>query len=288
MSSKFWQWYDQAKVRGSAAGVSISELDWLVRELAGVDRLAVRLQTDVNHPPLPELDQLWQKRLHQRVPIQYLVGRVAWRDFELKVTPAVLIPRPETEQLVDLAAARARPGELWADLGTGSGAIALGLARLQPALTVVATDISAAALAVAQHNAQQLGLGERLQFSLGSWFEALSSLPRPLDGLVSNPPYIPAAEVLALQPEVAQHEPRLALDGGPDGLACLRHLVEQAPAYLRRGGQWLVEVMAGQAPAVAEALAVTERYAEIEIQADWAGIERFVVAVCRDSGGSGR
>ncbi|MBD2100219.1 peptide chain release factor N(5)-glutamine methyltransferase [Leptolyngbya sp. FACHB-261] len=278
----FWQWYDQAQQQARALGIPTAELDWLLRELAGLDRLSLRLRPSLQHLSSSEFDHLWQRRLQERIPVQYLVGRVSWRDFELRVTPAVLIPRPETELLVDLAAARAHSGETWADLGTGSGAIALGLARLQLGLKLVATDISEVALAIAQENAKRLGstVEQQVQFYQGNWFEPLSRLNKPLDGMMSNPPYIPAAEVLQLEPEVRQHEPHLALDGGPDGLSAFRQLVQEAPSYLRPGGHWLVEVMADQAASVAQQLAASRCYTDIQTYPDLAGIERFVGAVC--------
>ena len=131
-----WQWRSQAIRAAIAAAIDVSEVDWLIEELFGLDRLALRLMSDQSQPhlaapvDLPELEVLWQRRLHDRVPVQYLAGRTPWREFVLQVSPAVLIPRPETEGLIDLALAS--PGSLhrghWADLGTGSGAIAIGLA----------------------------------------------------------------------------------------------------------------------------------------------------------------
>lgn len=242
---------------------------------------------------LADLDALWQRRLRDRTPVQYLAGSVLWRDLRLQVSPAVLIPRPETELILDAAlaarAAEADPqgrGEIWADLGTGSGAIAIALALALPAARVVAVDCSAAALAIARHNAQThlpddldfTASGSRFSLRQGSWFAPLEPERGQLAGLVSNPPYIPRAEVATLQPEVTDHEPHLALDGGHDGLDALRHLVAVAPDYLRSGGVWLVELMAGQAPTVVQLLRDRGAYQGIEILQDWAGIERFVLA----------
>jgi release factor glutamine methyltransferase len=235
---------------------------------------------------LPELTQMWQRRLDERLPVQYLAGVAPWRHFSLFVSPAVLIPRPETEYLIDLAVAAAAKGGVspplqqghWADLGTGSGAIALGLADAFPSATLHAVDSSPAALAIAQQNAQQLGFAARIQFYQGSWWQPLSALKGQFSGMVSNPPYIPSRLLPSLQPEVAKHEPHLALDGGTDGLDCIRHLVEAAPDYLRPGGIWLIEMMAGQADAVAQLLQDRGSYCQIQIHADLAGIERFALA----------
>jgi release factor glutamine methyltransferase len=238
------------------------------------------------------LSHLWQLRVQQRIPLQYLLERVHWRHFSLRVAPGVLIPRPETELLIDMvvallaeevasATAASTPSGLpshWVDLGTGSGVIALGLADALPTATTHAVDCSTAALVIARDNAQQLGLGDRIQFYHGHWWEPLSALRGQCQGMVANPPYIPSSQIAQLQPEVAWHEPHLALDGGADGLDCVRHLVTTAPEYLKSGGIWLVEVMAGQAPAVVELLRSQGSYRATQIHQDWAGIERFVSA----------
>ena len=166
----------------------------------------------------------------------------------------------------------------WADLGTGSGAIALGLAEVFINATIHAVDISPAALAVAQTNAENLGFGKRIQFYQGSWWQPLESLKGQFSGMISNPPYIPSDTVLSLQPEVVKHEPHLALDGGADGLDYIRHLINVSPGYLRPGGVWLIEMMAGQAETVRELLENNGNYGNISIHADLAGIERFAVA----------
>ena len=224
--------------------------------------------------------------MQERVPVQYLTGITHWRDFSLKVTPAVLIPRPETELLIDLAVEALKPDRLnsksnWVDLGTGSGAIAIGLASVLTNSTIYAIDFSSAALAVAQQNADNCGFGDRIKFDRGSWWEPLKFLKGQVSGMVSNPPYIPSSTVLTLQPEVTKHEPHLALDGGLDGLDCIRHLAETAPDYLESGGVWLVEMMAGQAETVAEILESQGSYCQVQIFADLAGIDRFALAYRR-------
>lgn len=283
-----WQWRNQAIQAAIAANISPIEVDWLLQEIAGLDRLTLRLESFKEWQvlkmqlSLAELDQLWQRRLHEHLPIQYIAGSTPWRKFKLAVSSAVLIPRPETEMLIDLAVVAAESGGLqsgyWADLGTGSGAIALGLAEVLTNATIYAVDVSFEALAVAETNAKNLGFGERIQFYQGSWWEPLESLKGQLSGMVSNPPYIPSETVLTLQPEVVKHEPHLALDGGVDGLDCIRHLIEISPAYLRAGGVWLIEMMAGQADIVRELLEKNGNYSHISIHHDLAGIERFAVA----------
>lgn len=285
--SALGQWYRQAQAIAQEAGIPRTEVDWLLQSLAGIDRLTLRLQSFQESYELPislaELTQLWQRRLQERIPVQYLTGVAYWRKFCLKVSPAVLIPRPETELIVDLAVEAALTqsplsSSNWVDLGTGSGAIAIGLAEALPTATIYAVDRSSAALNMAQQNADRLGFSARIQFYEGSWWEPLDFLKGQVCGMVSNPPYIPSDRVSTLQPEVARHEPHTALDGGTDGLESIRHLIATAPDYLESGGVWLVEMMAGQAEAVAELLRSQGQYRDVQIHCDLAGIERFALA----------
>ncbi|MFQ3635321.1 MAG: peptide chain release factor N(5)-glutamine methyltransferase [Cyanobacteriota bacterium] len=291
MGDRLWQWRQAARQAAIAHQVNPAEVDWLLQHGANVEPLLLKFG-----PPsyreislsrsLAELTQLWQTRLEARMPVQYLVGHAPWREFDLAVSPAVLIPRPETELLIDLAKSTVLELGLpvdevshWADLGTGSGAIALGLAAAFPLATVHAVDFSEPALAIARQNAAAAGLSKRIQFHRGSWFEPLALLAKPLQGIVSNPPYIPTCDLIHLDPEVACHEPHTALDGGPDGLDCIRHIAHTAPRYLASGGLLLLEMMAGQAPAVTQILTHTGQYATVQIHADLSGIERFAVSV---------
>lgn len=294
---QLWQWRNEAIQQAIAADISPIEVDWLLQEIAELDSLALRLQSFRTWQQIKmqlsweELNQLWQKRLLDRLPVQYIARVTSWRRWKLAVSNAVLIPRPETEMLIDLAMEAAKisanfcrdvPYHVstahWADLGTGSGAIALGLAEVLTNSTIHATDYSPEALAMAQINAENLGFGERIRFYQGSWWEPLESLSGKFSGMVSNPPYIPTDTLLTLQPEVVKHEPHLALDGGADGLDCIRHLIAVSPIYLRPGGVWLIEMMAGQAEQVRELLENNGSYAEISIHRDLAGIERFALA----------
>lgn len=298
---ELWTWRQNARQSALEAGVPTAEVDWLLVEVAGVDSLTLRLEFFPERgsqeggtalrslielrSSLPQLSQLWQQRLRERLPIQYLAGATPWRHFQLKVSPAVLIPRPETEYLIDLAVEAAKNSPTlnwesghWADLGTGSGAIALGLAEVFPTAMIHAVDRSPDALAIAQENAQQLGFTQRIQFYQGSWWEPLDELKGHLSGMVANPPYIPTSLIQELQPEVRNHEPHLALDGGTDGLDCIRHLIRTAPNYLRPGGIWLIEMMEGQGETVAQLLHDWGCYRDIQIVPDLAGIDRFALA----------
>lgn len=290
---ELWQWRKIAQQQAIAANVPLVEVDWLLQAITDLERLALKLESfkDLSQIQIQlniyELDRLWQQRLSDRLPVQYIAGVAPWRHFKLVVSPAVLIPRPETEQLIDLAVTAAKNSPVdfdlghWVDLGTGSGAIALGLAEAFPQATIHAVDSSKEAIAIAQKNAQNLGFSDRICFYQGNWWEPLALLKGKVSGMVSNPPYIPSTLISQLQPEVAQHEPRSALDGGEDGLDCLRHLVATAPDYLQPGGIWLVEMMAGQAEVVTKLLKNQGSYTNIQVHSDLAGIERFTQAQLR-------
>lgn len=284
-----WQWRHQAQAQAQAAGVDPQEVDWLLLAIAPVSRLDLKLATLRDRAaialdrPLPDLTRAWEQRLHQRVPVQYLAGYTPWRHLQLQVSPAVLIPRPETELIVDIAVAASHqsppdPQGIWADLGTGSGAIALGLAQALPQATVLATDVSAAALAIAQQNVSRCGLSHRVCCLQGSWCEPLDPWLGSLQGILANPPYIPTDTVATLAPEVVAHEPHLALDGGPTGLASLAVIAAAAQAYLVPGGLWLCEMMVGQGANVMALLEDSGAYMDIQIHRDLTGRERFVSA----------
>lgn len=279
-------WRKQAQEAAIAANIPPSEVDGLLRSLSSLDTLSLRLESFKSHADIPfsrpwlDIQQLWKERIETRVPLQYLIGELTWRDLELHVAPGVLIPRPETELFIDLVLA-SHVGQMdgdWADLGTGSGAIAIGLAQALPQITVHAVDRSPEALAIARANAAQYPFSAQIQFYQGCWFTPLHPLKGQLVGMVSNPPYIPTGLINQLQPEVADHEPHLALDGGSDGLDCIRTLISAAPDYLRSGGLWIVEMMAGQAKPVEQLLVENGNYRQIEIHKDLAGIERFALA----------
>jgi len=189
------------------------------------------------------------------VPLQYLTGTETFRGLELEVTPDVLIPRPETEGVVEAAlrvlADRRSAGSpaVVADIGTGSGCLALALARVRPDVAVYATDCSAAALAVAERNARRLGLADRVTFLCGDLFEPLARGGVRVDLVVSNPPYVADEHLPTLQIEV-RHEPEAALRGGVDGLHFYRRIVAEAGSVLAEGAGIVVELGYGQADAV--------------------------------------
>lgn len=280
------QWRQQAIANLAQAQLSPKEVDIFLQAVTDLDTLSLRLQSFREREKIPlsyswsEITKRWQKRLQARVPLQYLLESVVWRNFTLKVSPEVLIPRPETELLIDIVAetVRGEEGGIWVDLGTGSGAIAIGLASILTKAEIYAIDYSQTALAIAKENIINTGFADRIILKQGSWWTPLEKWKGQISGMVSNPPYIPSAEILDLQIEVREHEPRLALDGGEDGLTALRYLAATAPDYLRSGGLWLVEMRAGQGEKVAQMLENQGNYRQIQIINDLAGFDRFVLA----------
>lgn len=264
-------------------GVASARLDaeYLLAHVLGVGRLEMYLQ---HERPLSsrELDVFRPllKRRAKREPLQYVLGRQAFRNLDLEVGPGVLIPRPETEQLVEavLGWASGRTGLAGLDVGTGSGAIALSLLGEGPFERVVGTDVSAAALAVAARNRQALGMAERLDLRQGGVFEPVRPAER-FDVVVSNPPYVAEVDRAALAPEIVDWEPVEALFGGSDGLAVIRSIVEGAAAVLGPDGLLALEVGAGQARAVAALIERVGGYRDVSIRRDLAGKERIVMAV---------
>lgn len=280
------QWRQQAIADLEQAQLSPKEVDIFLQAVTDLDNLSLRLQSFREREKIPlsyswsEITKRWQKRLQARVPLQYLLESVVWRNFTLKVSPEVLIPRPETELLIDIVGETVRgdDGGIWVDLGTGSGAIAIGLASILTKAEIYAIDYSQTALAIAKENIIKTGFADRIILKQGSWWTPLEKWKGQISGMLSNPPYIPSAEILDLQIEVREHEPRLALDGGEDGLTALRYLVATAPDYLRSGGLWLVEMRAGQGEKVAQMLENQGNYRQIQIINDLAGFDRFVLA----------
>ncbi|MEL6160670.1 MAG: peptide chain release factor N(5)-glutamine methyltransferase [Cyanobacteria bacterium J06627_32] len=287
-----YQWRQRAIDLAKTHSIDPEEVDWLLQSVTSLSGLSLRLDLyrgDAEIPvrwPLSTLTQKWSQRTTERIPVQYLIGETPWRHFSILVSPAVLIPRPETELIIDIAETLLERSPLkkelqeghWTDLGTGSGAIALGLTRSLPNATIHAVDISPSALVIAKNNAQKNHLANQIHFHEGSWLSPLTNLKGKLSGIIANPPYIPSKTIPTLQPEVAQHEPHLALDGGPDGLDCLKVLIQTSSEYLRPGGIWITELMLGQAKTVTHLLTAQGTYEQIQTHSDLSGIDRFVSA----------
>jgi release factor glutamine methyltransferase len=259
-------------------------VELLMAHVLGMPRLQLYLNFDrlLQEKELTAARDLIRQR-GNRTPLQHLVGSTSFCGWDLRVGPDVLIPRPETEQLVERALEflqrRTGRGERpWTvlDFGTGSGCIAVALAKGSSATRVVGCDVAAAALRVAAGNVAAHGLTDRVSLVLSDKFSALQPGER-FDLIVSNPPYIPTPLIAQLDPEVRDHDPRLALDGGTDGLAFYRVLAADAPAFLRSEGRMLLELGDGQAGEVRAVLEGQKWVVEAE-DADYSGRIRFLRA----------
>lgn len=263
---------------GVAAAESRLDADLLARHALGWDQATWlsgrhdRASSDFE----PAYSALIARRA-AREPVAYIRGVQEFWGRPFVVTPAVLIPRPETELLIEAAAEflTNHPQSIVADIGTGSGCVAITLALEHPAVTVFATDVSSDALAVARQNAARLGVSDRIEFIHGKYLDAL---PQPLDLVVSNPPYISLADRPTLQPEVAEHEPALALFAGEDGLRDVRAILNAALHALSPAGLLACEIGIGQAETIARELTTIDGLELVEIRLDLQGIPRIVIA----------
>jgi release factor glutamine methyltransferase len=262
---------DSAVIAIAAAGSETPRLDaeLLLAEALGVDRAALVTdpRREVAGAAVRAFQDAVRRRSAGREPVAYILGRRGFRYLELAVDPRVLVPRPETELLVEVGL-ELPTGARVVDVGTGSGAVALALKHERPDLEVAGTDASAPALAVARANARRLGLAVELVH--GDLLAGLSEV----DAMLSNPPYVAERERATLAPEIVRHEPPGALFAGADGLDVIRRLV---PAAARSGARLLaIEVGAGQAAAVADLIGAAG-YEDVGTRRDLAGIERVVV-----------
>ncbi|KAJ0508650.1 putative peptide chain release factor N(5)-glutamine methyltransferase [Helianthus annuus] len=299
---KFQTW---AKTLASSVGSSFTEsdngpcseilhreLNWLIQDsvqtpdILSLNNSDSKTDTVVElRAELGDLYLLWKQRVEERRPFQYVVGCEHWRDLVLSVEEGVLIPRPETELMVDLVegVVKERVGlkrGLWVDLGTGSGAIGIGIGRLLgDEGRVVAVDVSPVAVQVALFNVRRYGLEDKVSVKQGSWFEPLSGLEGQISGLVSNPPYIPSGHISGLQAEVGRHEPILALDGGEDGMSDLLHLCNGAASMLEPGGFFAFETNGeDQCRFLVDHMESVHNnsFCDLRIVPDFAGVQRFV------------
>lgn len=272
--------------RLAAAGIASPRLDAEVLLAHGLALTREQLLLAGDAPLISAAAQVCEMLLRRRLagePVAYITGRQEFWSLEFAVTPAVLIPRPDSERLVEVTlewaarCAAARPLRI-ADLCTGSGALAISLARELPAARFWLTDISPAALEIARGNAESHGVAQRMEFFTGDLFAALAPRLAPMDLLLCNPPYVRRGEIAKLAREVSQWEPRLALDGGDDGLDFYRRLVAAAPDYVAPQGALVMEIGADMARQVAVLCAAAGSYGECEIFQDYAGRDRVVLA----------
>ena len=261
------------------------EAEFLLAAALGISRSQFYLQQDRALTTAETARfHLFVEQRTSRIPIQYITGEASFRHLNLRVDPAVLIPRPETEILVDVALELGshQGGFDVLELGCGSGAIALSLVFECASTRVVATDISIAAIRTARRNALIYDPGSRIRFVCGDLLAPLRGAAC-FDLVVSNPPYVPSRALAFLDPEVRDYEPRRALDGGGDGLAFYRRMAGDAVGLLAPGGHLLLEVGDGQADAVEGILRKSGNYVQVVAREDLNGISRVVsAAVCQD------
>ncbi|HEX4363947.1 MAG TPA: peptide chain release factor N(5)-glutamine methyltransferase [Solirubrobacteraceae bacterium] len=265
---------DSAVIAIAAAGSETPRLDaeLLLADALGIDRTALFMDPGraVEGPAVRAFQDAVRRRSADREPIAYILGRRAFRHLELEIDARVLVPRPETELLVEVGLELLGDGSRVADVGTGSGAVALALAQERPDLALVATDISRDALAVARANAERLGLTPRVVFREGDLLAGAAGV----DAVLSNPPYVAETERASLAPEITRHEPPGALFAGEDGLGVIRRLV---PAARDAGARLLaIEVGQGQAAAVGGLMRMAG-FTTVAARRDLAGIERVVI-----------
>ena len=281
---------EAAAPRLAAAGIENArgDAEWLLAGILGLSRGALGLRLD--EEPDASATRSYEsavRRRAQREPLQRILGWEEFRGLRLALTPMVLIPRPETEILVELAlallpaAAEGRP-PLVVDVGTGSGCIACAIAAERPDVYVVATDRSPESLRVARENGRRLGLAGRMREVTADLLGAVGDACADL--IVSNPPYLPSAWLPDLAPEVRDHEPLAALDGGPDGLRVLDRLLVESPRVLRPGGALVVETAGDDQATRIASLASTLGLVDVAIHQDLVGIQRFVTARCSSAG----
>jgi release factor glutamine methyltransferase len=251
----------------------------LLSELLGIGRAEIALHDEPLTDERAALYEAWISRREEREPVQRILGYAYFRNLRLDLNEETLIPRPDTESVVEAALERIddrreRSSCRVLDIGTGSGAIAISIARERPLCEVHATDVSEAALQVARHNAERNGATVR--FHRADLASGLEFLNGTVDVLVSNPPYVRCSEVPKLLPEVRDWDPHTALDGGPDGLAYYRHIFAETPPLLKGGADVILEVGDGQADAVLE-LGSRAGFTPLGTRLDLAGTPRAVL-----------
>jgi release factor glutamine methyltransferase len=261
-------------------GTARLDAELLLANVLGCRRidLYVRYDEAVGGETLDTFREHVRQRADRR-PVKQIIGRCEFRSLDFEVGPNVLIPRPETEHVVDATLRRLPEGPCRvADLGTGSGCIAVSLAHERPEVTLHATDASPAALDVARRNVARHDVAERVSLAEGDLFAALADVTEPFDAVVSNPPYVADAEWADLMPEVAQYEPREALLSEDDGLAHIRRLIDEAPTFLKPGGWLIVEISPHTAERARQAAENAGAYDDVEVQRDLNKHERVLVA----------
>lgn len=267
------QIYREGKETLERAGIAEAELDawYLLEYVTGISRASYYGDPGrvVSEEDLCRYRECIEKRAGH-IPLQHITGEQEFMGLSFRVNDQVLIPRQDTETLVEEALKYAMPGMRVLDLCTGSGCILISLLHFCPGLTGVGSDISAEALKMARTNGQRLHVEDRAQWLCGDLFEKVTGA---FDLIVSNPPYIRSAEIEELQEEVRLYDPRIALDGAEDGLLFYRRIIEESKRYLKNGGRLLFEIGCDQGRDVAELLE-NAGYTEVSVKKDLAGLDR--------------
>ena len=251
-------------------GLSSNELNAL--KINSEKNLELRINLDL-------LEYFWDKHLTTSIPIQYLSGTSYWRDLKLEVSKKVLIPRPETEMMIEIITERFKNIKekiTFVDLGTGSGAIGIALALANPNWSGLATDIDKNAIEIASRNFTKNSNQSNLKFYLGNWWNPLENFKGKIDFAVANPPYIPQSIYMKLPKEVRNFEPRIALLGGEDGLEHINEIVRYAPSYLKEKGFLLLENHFDQGARVKQ-LFLENKFTSVKVLKDFSGIGRFTI-----------
>jgi len=279
---KLLQWtfsyFNSHKIEGARASAEI-----LLANALGLKRIDLYLRYDqpLGREELATFKTLIKRRVKME-PVAYIIGNKEFWSLDLDVTKDVLIPRPDTECLVEQALAYL-PGKdsnaLWniLELGTGSGAIILSMATQQPQHRYFASDLSEKALRVAKVNAEKNHLSEAILFFAGDWLYPIKNNIRNFDMIVSNPPYIPTHVIAGLEPEIVFYEPRIALDGGKDGLDSLRVIINQAPSFLKPAGYLILEIGYDQKQKISKIVNHCGKYESVNIVKDYGGHDRVAI-----------
>ncbi len=280
-SETFFLWKQKQIMKGG----DDKSLNLLIDSLGGLSKKELSLLKIKSEKWIPLkinlelLESFWDKHLISSIPIQYLSGISYWRDLKLEVSKKVLIPRPETELIIEIISTKfknKREKITFVDLGTGSGAISIALALANPKWDGIATDIDKNALEIALRNFTANSNQSNLKFYHGNWWDPLKDFKSKIDLAVANPPYIPENTYKELPIEVKNFEPKNALLGGEDGLDHIKEIVQYAPSYLKEKGWLLIENHFDQGAKVKE-LFIKNRFTDVEVLKDLSGIGRFTI-----------
>ena len=280
-AEKFLLWKEKQIMKGG----DNQSLDFLIDSLGGLSNkdfnlLKIKSERNIKLKiDLDLLETLWEEHVNLYTPIQYLSGISFWRNLRLEVSDKVLIPRPETELIIEIISSKFKKNKKkinFVDLGTGSGAIAIALALANPNWNGIATDIDKNAIEVASRNFKSNSKQSNLKFCYGNWWDPLINLKGEIDFAVSNPPYIPQKTYKELPFEVKNFEPKNALLGGGDGMDHITEIVKFAPSYLKEKGWLFIENHYDQGARVKQ-LFLENKFTDVEVLKDFSGIGRFTI-----------